>query len=169
VTQVYRYSRRALAADYARGAAGLALCAVPLAFLNPAPLVRAVLVAGAALFLVYLLRTVARNSFRIEFDETGIRAGGVLGAEIRWESLCSVRLRYYTTRRDRFGGGGWMQLDLRGRRRAITVDSGLCGFAEVARVTVREARRRGHELDESTCANLGALGAPVRPTPGGGA
>jgi len=168
VTQRYRYSRRALAADYARGAAGLALSAGPLALLNPAPPVWAVLVAGAALFLVYLLRTVARNSFRIELDETGIRAGGMLGVEIRWESLRSVRLRYYTTRRDRSGGGGWMQLDLRGRGRAITVDSGLCGFAEVARAAAREAQRRGRELDADTRVNLGALGSPVAPAPGGG-
>jgi hypothetical protein len=159
VTQRYCYSRRALVGDYARGAAGLTLSAGPLAFLHPAPPVWAALVAAAAIFLVYLLRTVARNSFRIELDETGIRAGGVLGAEIRWESLRSVRLRYYTTRRDRSGGGGWMQLDLRGGRRAITVDSGLCGFAEVARAAAREAQRRGRELDEDTSANLGALGA----------
>jgi hypothetical protein len=168
VTQRYRYSWRALAADYARGAAGLALSAGPLALLNPAPPAWAALVAGAALFLVYLLRTVARNSFRIELDETGIRAGGVLGAEIRWENLRSIRLRYYTTRRDR-SGGGWMQLDLHGRRRTITVDSGLCGFAEVAHAAVREAQRRGCELDEDTFANLGALGAPLGPAPGGSA
>jgi hypothetical protein len=169
VTQRYRYSGRALAADYARSAAGLVLSAGPLASMNPAPLVWAAFVAAAGLFLVYLLRTVARNSLRIELDESGIRAGGVLGAEIRWEDLRSVRLRYYTTRRDRSGGGGWMQLDLRGGRRAITVDSGLCGFAEVARAAAGEAQRRGGELDEDTSANLGALGAPLGPAPGGGA
>jgi hypothetical protein len=157
VKQAYRYPAGAMAADYARSLAGLLLSVGPLWVAHPAPGVVWVLSATAALFLVYFLRTVARNTFRIELDEAGIRADGLRGAEIRWEQLRSVRLRYYSTRGDRSGGGGWMQLDLRGASRGISVDSSLTGFAEIARASAREATRRGCMLDEATLANLGAL------------
>ena len=164
MTRAYRYPARAIAADYARSLTGLSLSAGPLLIAHPLPALVWALSATAALFLVYFLRTVARNFFRIELDETGIRAGGMRGVEVPWERLRSVRLRHYSTRRDRSGGGGWMQLDLRGSSRRISVDSSLTGFAALADASAREATRRGCTLDEATLANLGALGS--RPTDG---
>lgn len=159
MTRRYRYSVQALAADYARGAGGLALTAGPLALVRPAAAVAWLLGGAAALFLVYFIRAVVRHLTQIELDETGIRTGRAHGAVIRWEELHSVRLRYYTTRSDR--SGGWMQLDLRGARRSISVDSSLGGFAELALTAAREAIRRGKTLDERTRNNLGALGNPL--------
>lgn len=159
MTQAYRYPPGAIAADYARSLAGFSVSVGPLWLAHPSSGVVWVLSAIAALFLVYFLRTVARNTFQIELDETGVRARGLRGAEIRWEQLRSVRLRYYSTRSDRSGGGGWMQLDLRAASRSISVDSRLTGFAEIVRASVREATRRGCTLDEATLANLEALDA----------
>ena len=155
MSRAYRYPARALAAEYARGGigAGLLLCA--LALLEPAPAIAGILAAGAALFLVYFARTVCRQLTRIELDGTGIRARGPLGAAIRWEDLRSLKLDYYSTRRDQ--EEGWMQLRLRGARRTIRADSGLAGFAELVRAAAGEAQRRGLEPDESTRANLRML------------
>ena len=156
----YRYSWRALLPDYAGGAAGLALVLGPLAFVHPAAPVAWVLAAASALFLVYFGRTVCRQLTHIELDETGIRvrgpALGLLSAALRWEELRSLRLDYYSTRRD--SEGGWMQLRLRGARCTIRIDSELEGFVELARAVALEARRRGVEPDEATRANLGVLG-----------
>ena len=157
--QAFRYPAGAMAADYARSLAGLSLSVGPLWLAHPSPGFVWLLSATAALFLVYFFRTVARTTFQIELDETGIRAGGMHGAEIRWEQLRSVRLRYYSTGGDRSGGGGWMQLDLRGASRSISVDSSLTGFAEIASASAREAARRGCVLDEATLSNLDALDA----------
>ena len=55
-----------------------------------------------------------------------------------------------------------MQLELRGTRCRIDFDSRLSGFAELAGVVAGEARRRGVDLDETTRANLGALGIAHR-------
>ena len=115
----YRYSARAIAADCARGAGGLALSAGLLWFARPAAALAWVLGAAAALFLVYFARAVVRHLTQIELDETGISASGPLGAVIRWDELRSLQLNYYTTRSDR--SGGWMQLDLRGSRRSLAV------------------------------------------------
>ena len=152
-----RYPARALAADYARAATGIALFLGALALLRPAAAVAWALAAGAALFLVYFARTVCRQLTRIELDEAGILTRGPFGAAIRWEELRSLRLDYYSTRRDR--EEGWMQLKLRDARRTIRIDSDLAGFAELARVAAGRARQCGLEIDESTRSNLSALRA----------
>lgn len=152
----YRYARGALAAEYARGVSGLALTLGPLALLQPAPLVGAVLGAGAALFLVYCARSVLRHLTRIDVDEAAVVARGPLRTAIRWEDVRSVRLNYYATQRDR--SGGWMQLVLRGRRRSISIDSGVVGFADITRAVAREAMRYGWRLDERTRGHLRILG-----------
>jgi len=153
---IYRYPARALAADYARSGVGAALFLSALAGLEPAAPIAAVLAAGAALFLVYFARTVCRQLTPIELDETGIRTRGPIGAAIRWGELRSLRLDYYSTRRDQ--EEGWMQLKLRGADRTIRVDSGITGFAELTRSAVASAREQGLDFDETTRENLALLG-----------
>ncbi len=147
--------------DYAGSAIGLACSLGPLAFVQPAAAVAWVLAAAAAFFLVYFARTVCRQLTHIELDEAGICARGPLGAAIRWEDLRSLRLGYYSTRRDR--EEGWMQLRLRSAQRTIRIDSEVDGFADIARAAAAEARRRGVDVDEATRANLRALGIAQSP------
>lgn len=156
MTRSYRYRGGALAADYARGATGIALTLGPLAFMQPAPLVSGALAVGAALFLVYCARSVLRHLTRFELDEVGVAARGPRRAVIRWDDLRSLRLNYYAMHRDR--KGGWMQLVLRGMRHSISIDSGVTGFADIAGTAAREASRRGRPLDERTRAHLRVLG-----------
>jgi hypothetical protein len=161
VTRSFHYSLRALSGDYAGSAIGLGSSIGPLAFVQPAAAIGWVLAAAAALFLVYFGRTVCRQLTRIELDETGIRASGPLGAAIRWEDLRSLRLDYYSTRRDR--EEGWMQLRLRDAQRTIRIDSEVDGFAEIARLAAAEARQRGADVDEDSRANLQMLGIGQSP------
>jgi hypothetical protein len=161
VTRTFRYPVRALLADYLRGAIGACACAGPIFLVKPASAIASILGAAALLFLVYFARTVCRQLTHIELDETGIRAKGPLGAAIRWEDLRSLRLDYYSTRRDPEGRtmhGGWMQLRLRDAQRTIRIDSEVDGFVELAAAAAAEARRRGAALDESTRVNLALLG-----------
>ena len=146
--------------DYAGGGIGLALSLGLLAIVHPATPVAWVLAAAAALFLVYFSRTVCRQLTHIELDEAGIRVRGPAflrpRAAIRWEDLRSLRLDYFSTRRD--GDGGWMQLRLRDARHTIRIDSELAGFADVARIAALQARRVGADLDKATRANLSEFG-----------
>jgi len=156
VTPSFRYSWRSLLPDFAGSGIGLMLSIGPLAFVQPAEPVAWVLAATALLFLVYFGRTVCRQLTHIELDEAGIRATSPLGAAIRWENLRSLRLDYFSTRRD--GEGGWMQLRLRDAQHTIRIDSELEGFVGLVRVAALEALRRGVDLDHATRANLGFLG-----------
>jgi hypothetical protein len=172
---LFRYSWRSLLGAYAGGAAGFAVTIGLLGFAQLAMPVAWAVAAAAALFLVYFVRTVCRQMTRIELDETGIRARGPLARAIRWDSLRSLRLDYYSTRRDaewRTMQGGWMQLRLRDGRQTIRVDSELEGFGELASLAAGEAARRGLALDAATAHNLealGAVGADLRTSPGRGA
>jgi hypothetical protein len=156
VTRSFRYPLSCLYVDYAGSAVGLACSLGPLAFAQPAEPIAWVLAAVGALFLVYFGRTVCRQLTHFELDEAGIRARGPLGAAIRWEELRSLRLDYYSTRRDR--EEGWMQLRLRDARRTIRIDSEVDGFADIARAAAAAARRRGTALSEATRSNLQTLG-----------
>lgn len=156
MTRTFHYPARALLADYLRGVIGVCACAGPIFLVKPIPVMASILGGAAFLFLVYFARTVCRQLTHIELDETGIRAKGPLGAPIRWEDLCSLRLDYYSTRSDR--EGGWMQLRLRDAQRTIRIDSEVDGFAELAGAAAAAARRRGADLDAATRANLELLG-----------
>jgi len=161
VNSPLRYSWRALLPDYAGGTVGLVCTFGPLALAQPAAVVAGALAAAGALFLVYFSRTVCRQLTQFEVDEAGIRANGPFGAAIRWEDLRSLRLDYYSTRRDAEGRtmqGGWMQLRLRDARHTIRIGSELDGFAALVRAAALAAARSGAELDAATRANLGALG-----------
>ena len=171
MTTSLRYSWRSLLRDFAGSGIGLALSIGPLAMVRPAEPVAWVLGAAALLFLVYFGRTVCRQLTHIELDEIGIRvrgpAVGLLSAAIRWEDLRSLRLDYFSTRRDPDGrtmDGGWMQLRLRDTRHTIRIDSELEGFVGLVRTAVLEARRCGADLDYATRANLGVLGIELAAT-----
>jgi len=157
----FRYPARALVADYLRGATGLGASAGLLLLAHPALLPGLVLAMAAALFLVYFARTVCRQVTRIVLDEAGISAKGPLGATIRWDSLCALRLEYYSTRRDR--EEGWMQLKLRDATSTLRIDSEIAGFAELVRAVLAQASLRGVVLDEGSRANLRVLGIPAEP------
>ena len=170
MTPSLHYSWRSLFPDYLGGGIGLALSLGPLAIVHPAAPVAWVLAAAAALFLVYFGRTVCRQLTHIELDEAGIRARGPLGAAIRWENLRSLRLDYFSTRRDpewRTMYGGWMQLRLRDTQHTIRIDSALEGFIGLVRVAALEAGRRSIDFDVATRTNLGVLGIEPAATEAG--
>ena len=156
MVQYFRDPVVAMVADYARCAAGLACTLLPLWLVQPADAIAWALWGVAALFFVYFARTIDRHLSSVELDEKAIRARGAFDSRIPWDNLCLVRLDYYTTRDGR--SGGWMQLELRGRRQTIIVDSHIGGFVDVANAAVREALRRDLPIDQRTLTNLRALG-----------
>jgi len=156
----FRYDTEALRADYRRAGAGLVLTGVPLAVIHDEPI--AVLVVGAlfALFAVYGLRTWARGKSSVALDETGITVDGPRQRRrLAWTDLSRLRLKFYSTRRDR--SGGWMQLRLEGAGGPIALESTLDGFEEVVERAYRAARDNDLRFDRATRYNLLALGLAV--------
>ena len=155
-----RYPAAALAGYHLRGATGLCVSLGPLLFLEPAPAVTIVLAAFAAIFLVHCARGVIRQYSCVEYDEAGIRISGIVRHAIRWEMLQELRVRYYTTRRD--GESGWMQLQLRGDREHIVVDSSLTSFTQLVAVCATRFSMTGRELDDISRTNLASRGVSIK-------
>lgn len=152
----HRYPVKALAADYARAALGLALCLPPLLLAATAPLAAAIFGVLALLFALFALATLLRQLGTIVLDESGIAIEGGWSRRMAWASLARVNLRWFAARRDR--RAGTMQLVLRGGGRRIAVDSRIADFTAIAAAAAAAAEARGLTLNEITRDNLAALG-----------
>jgi hypothetical protein len=153
-----RYARPSLYADYARAAAGVAVCFLPLLFVA-SNAVTLGLAAVGVLFVLFAARTGLRHATQIVADESGVAAQGPFGREIAWNSLERLKLAYYATRRDR--KGGWMHMTLAGGGRTLRLDSSLDGFADVARLAARAGLANSLEVSDATRANFAALDIPL--------
>ncbi len=152
---MHRYARHALAVDYGRGVAGLALSSGLLALSPSLPLT--VIFAGlTALFLAFTLRTAWRHRARLEVTSDGVILHPSAAGPLLWSDIDGIRLRYYSTRRSR--DKGWMTLRLAAGRRRVEVDSALEGFEEVMAQAAGAARARNIPLDAATRANFQASG-----------
>jgi hypothetical protein len=153
----HRYPARSLMQDYARGAAGvvfLAIACVPMHWV-----LHLVFGLMAALLLSFGLRTYLRSRSRIVLDATGIAVVGPRARHLAWADLSQLKLRYFSTRRDR--KQGWMELNLKAGGTSLAVESQIEGFEEIVRRATQAAIARGLAVDPSTEGNLAALDMPV--------
>ena len=164
---IHRYSLQNLLPDYLRGGAGLVIGAGGW-LLAPSMLHVIVIFGGlTVLFLLFTMRTVARQYTLIEMTDDAITRGGTRRLTLHWSDLDHVKLRYYSTRRNR--SGGWMTLKLASGRAAISVDSNIDGFDAIAARAARSMVENRAAADDITLANLAALGltTPVQAMPAG--
>jgi hypothetical protein len=153
---VHRYSARSLLPDYLRGAAGLTVGAGGWLLAPTAPHVVLIFGGLTALFLLFTMRTVARQRAWIELNEDSISIGRERPTLLRWAELSDVKLRYYSTRRNR--SGGWMTLKLAAGRTGVTIDSNIDGFDRIVARAARAALDNRLAIDATTRANFAALG-----------
>jgi hypothetical protein len=164
----HRYDRKALRGDYWRGGAGLAFSAAALWIGGSNAFTLWLFGLCAAVFALFLIRTGLRNLTIYELTADGLNRSNAAGwrwAERRfaWDGLERFRLRFFATRRDR--SQGWMELSLRGRDGALKLESTLDGFEAVLKSAVAAAEEKGVAMNETTLANLAALGIVPARTP----
>ena len=165
-----RYDRRALLADGTRGGLGLAATGMPSLFIQPLPVVEVVLLGCAAIFGVYLGRTVMRHRTAIRVDAGGVAESGFVNRRLAWAGLRSMKLRYYSTKRNR--EGGWLVLTLGGTREGtqkptkIIVESTLYDFNALLGAAAEIAATHTIDMDETSVHNFAAAGFPIRPDDG---
>jgi hypothetical protein len=162
---VHRYPRRVIVADYLRAAFGLACTSLPLVAAAGEPVATVIFAGLAALFAVFGARTAVRQATRVVvtdgvLERSAISTFGLRRVTVPWERIVDVKLRYFSTRRDR--ERGWMQLAVSGGGGRITVDSTLEGFDVIARRAAEAAEANGVAMSDATVDNLAALGLGVR-------
>lgn len=160
---IHRYPFRSLLPDYLRGGAGLAVALVFLALAPDATHILVIFGSLTVLFLLFTMRTVARQGTRVEMTDDAIASAGLRRAALRWREVERVRVRYYSTRRNRTGG--WMNLQIRGDGGSISVDSSIEGFESIAARAARSILDNRLDADSVTLANLAALGCETPAAP----
>jgi hypothetical protein len=158
---VYRYQRGRLIADYLRGGCGLAGSIAAWLLLPSIPQVHILIGGLTLLFLLFTIRTVWRQAIRIEITDQSFTLISPLSAFFKqepmaWGDLVSVKLRYYSTRRNR--KNGWFTMHLAGPGGRVAFDSDLDGFEDMARRAAQAVRDGGIRIDDTTHANFAALG-----------
>lgn len=157
-----RYPLSALVWDYARGIAGIVICAVILVTNEWHNQLLWLFVGLTILFAVYTMTTIAKNLAWFRVSEEGIECGGVRKQSIRWGELSELALRYYPTSRSR--KKGWMTLTLKAKGRgadgdaSMKIDSQLPGFSEIANRAAWAAKENNILVDRVTADNLVAIG-----------
>ena len=157
----HRYDSRVLTGDYVRSGAGVILTWGPLLIVEAAPIMVYILGALGGVFAVFGIRTLIRQMTIVEVSEDGIRARGPAGKAVSWDDLNSMKLAYYSTRRDR--QRGWMHLTLRDSAKKLGVDSSISDFDTIAGTALQAATARGLTLSDVTRANFDALGLTPDP------
>jgi len=155
-----RYPRQTLWADYGRASAGALLCGVPLLVIEVNHWLALFLLAGCALFVLFLVRTALRDRTRYLLGADTLCADGPAGGIVEWRRLDRLKLSYFSTKRDR--SDGWMQLAVGSTGgRTVKIDSSLDGFHDVVERAAHAAGETGLTLSEATRANLKAMGISV--------
>ena len=152
-----RYPSQTLWADYARAAAGVVLCGLPLLTLDVNRWLAVVLGAGFLLFALFFVRTALRQRTRFVLGPDTLCADGPAGTVVEWNRLDRLKLSYFSTKRDRTGG--WMQLTVGSAGSgSVKVDSSLDGFYDIVERAAAAAEANKVELTLATRANLKSMG-----------
>ena len=163
---VYRYQRGRLIADYLRGGGGLAGSITAWLLLPSIQQVHILIGGLTLLFLLFTIRTVWRQAIRVEITDQSFtlispRSAFFKQEPVAWGDLVSVKLRYYSTRRNR--KNGWFTMHLAGPAARVSFDSDLDGFEDMARRAAVAVRDKRMAIDDTTRANLAALGFAEAP------
>ncbi len=172
----HQYEAGGLRADALRAGVGLVLSTILLIVVRENSIVAAILALVVLLFLAFAFRVWVRSRTVVEVAEDAIsaRVPGPAGLSIftrdcvslRWQDLCMVRLRYFSTRRNQ--EAGWMELTLKARKKTLKLDSTIRGFRDIAERAAWAAKDGQLELSPATVSNFGALGiAAGAEEPGG--
>ena len=152
----YRHDFGSLRGDYLRTVLGLALTLGPLVFMPVHAVLAWVLGALAWLMAIHGVRTVWRHLAAVECGDDVLVLRAPVTRRLAWSDIGKLRLRYFSTRRDR--DRGWMQLVLSGNGVTLRIDSTLPGFEEIVRRAAAAAATAELPLSSATRRNLESLG-----------
>ena len=156
--RVFRYAGRTLVGDYIRSVAGMSLGFGVMLSVPPTPAIIVIFGCVAGIFSLFGLRTVQRHVTKVAVTDAEICNAGFSTHALCWGDLGQMKLRYYGTKRQERGQGGFMQLTLKGGGRSLTYDSGLEGFKYIAWRAAKAVRDNDLSVDPTSAGNLLALG-----------
>ncbi|MCG8358974.1 MAG: hypothetical protein MI920_25695 [Kiloniellales bacterium] len=166
--KIFRYPPRSLAGDYIRSGTGLAVGVGVLLSVPPSPAIVLIFGGITVLFGLFGMRTLQRHITKVAVTEEEICNAGVVTRILSWTDLERFKLRYYGTKKQHRGEGGFMQLTLGGGGSSLTYESSIEGFRFIAWRAAKALRENGASMDPTSAGNLLAIGLDAdgeRPPP----
>lgn len=147
--------------DYLRASAGLLVTVGLMLFAEPVSVIFWLLLALSLLLGWLALHTLWRQQAGFDIDDRGVAQSGRWVRQrpraLAWSEMRSLRLRYFSTRRDR--NRGWMVLTIAGDRVKLRADSDLEGFDRLVAYALARADQQGLAVDADTRENAALLAA----------
>ena len=156
--RIYRYPPRALAGDYLRSGVGVVIGLGVLLSVPPTPAIIVIFGGVAGLFGYFGYRTAHRHIMKVAVTDDEICNSAFATRIISWHDLQAVKLRYYGTKRQERGSGGFMELTLKSGRSSLRYESSLEGFRYIAWRAAKAMRDNGLSIDPASAGNLLAIG-----------
>ena len=156
--KVFRYPGRVLIGDYIRSVAGIVIGFGVLLSVPPSPAIIVVFGGVAGLFSLFGFRTLQRQMTKVAVTDAEICSASFGSRVMSWSDLERLKLRYYGTKRQERGQGGFMVLKLTGGGASLAYDSAIDGFTYIAWRAAKAARDNGVSVDPASAGNLLALG-----------
>ena len=159
---IFHYPISALRGDYLRGAIGLFVTVGLLIAATKITIFQYLFAAGALLFLGFFLRTAQRHLTTFSFSNDTFQEKGPLGKSISLPAVIDIRLRYFSTRKDRTGESGWFELTIRDPKTKISVDSTINGFEQIMQNCLDIIHQNKLTPSETTIENFSSAGFPLQ-------
>lgn len=156
--RVYRYPPRSVAGDYLRTLAGMGVGLGVLLSTPATPAIILIFGSVTCLFGYFGYRTVRRHLTRVAVTDSEIRDAGFGTRIMPWGDLQRLKLRYYGTKRQAHGRGGFMQLTLKANGKSLTFYSSLDGFDYITWRAAKALRENGGTMDPASAGNLLTMG-----------
>jgi hypothetical protein len=167
--KVLRYPASSLIGDYCRAGVVVAVGCAVLLSVPRAPAIIVIFGGLTLLFLIFGLRTAQRHIMQVAITNEAIGTRDVVAKSLPWDKLERLKLRFYGTRKQLSGGGGFMQLTLKGDGTSMSFESSIDSFTLIAWRAAKAARENRISVDPTSAGNLLDLGIDIdsdRPPPG---
>ena len=77
-------------------------------------------------------------------------------------AVIDIRLRYFSTRKDRTGESGWFELTIRDPKSKISIDSTINGFEQIMQNCLDIIHQNKLTPSETTVENFSSAGFPLQ-------
>ena len=154
----FLYSKKSLKGDYARGIIGIIVTGGLLIAATKITIFQYFFAGSAILFFGFFLRTAQRHLTIFLISDEIFHAKGPFGRIIYWLEVTEIRLRYFSTRRERNGNGGWFELTIKDFNSSISIDSSLTGFDDILPICAKFIKENKIIVTETTVENFSSTG-----------
>ena len=162
----HHYTDKSVRRDYIQAGIGILFFGLPVLLADLGIIIGTILGALTVFFIGHGARTLNHQLSFLELTDSGLIKHGPIKKRLAWEQLDEVKLRYFSTARDRPSSGlgeGWMEMTLNGDDICVKFNSELGNFEHLANTIEKKAVSLGLRFDQSTEANFRALRGDIRP------